>query len=95
MFCIQGAGHFHVDTRIRSLKGGVLVIGCKTMHGKLLDRIPVTDHKAFKTPFLAQYLFHQEFVAGAGNAVQIAEGRHKCGNARIQGGFEWRQIHIA
>ena len=62
--------------------------------GQLINRIIVTDHGAFETPFPAQYIAQQPFAGMAWDAVDfVIRSHHRLNASTLNHLFErWKKI---
>ena len=76
MIVIDSGAHIHVHSGDRRFYSGVLIIFCNAVHHALTDGVCVADHKAREAQRILEDVTKQEFVHGAGDAVQVVESRH-------------------
>ena len=95
VIAVGRARHLHVDAGAQRLERGVLLAGGEAMHDHVDDRFPVADDEARELPFVPQHGPQQETVARCGDAVDVAEGGHEGGDARIDRRLEGRHVDVA
>jgi len=89
------AVHFHVDTGRHRLPRGLAVVGRQAVDLQLTHGVPVADDEAVEGPLLLKDLPDQAFVGRCRDAVDLTERRHDRGDASIDRGPEWPQVHVS
>ncbi len=91
VFPIEAAGHAHVDAGEEGELRGL----ARILREAVVDHLHVAgvigDDEALETPFAAQDIAHQPFVAGGGDARNLVERGHERQHPGIHCGAERRE----
>ena len=81
--------HIHVTACNSGQPTGILIIFCHPMLGNLTNRAPITDYKAFESPFSFQNISQKRLMGSCRNTVYFIKSIHESTHSGFYRSPKW------